>query len=377
MAQGRPVARQHPWSIVMSQYEARLERDLRRIHDRMEKLGNVVEAAMEHSIRAVMTGNEDLAYTTLLGDEQVNRLMREIDAMCHGFIALHLPSAGHLRTISATIRTNVQLERIGDYAVVICREAVRLSSPPVGAVARELEMVASDAKLMLHQSLRAFHEGNGEAARTTMHMADQAQVTMDKVYASLIDENQTLCAADLFAHFAIYNHLKRVFDQAKNICEETVFAVYGESKSPKVHTVLFIDEDNSFLTQMAEAIARKRFSELAVFASAGRTPASRPDPTMMAFMEEHGYDLSSAQMRRLDPAPETIKDYFVVVSLQGPAKSYLPEVPFHTSALTWDLGDPPAGSDSAETKRRCEEIYRETALQVQDLMALLTGDTSS
>jgi len=82
-------------------------------------------------------------------------------------------------------------------------------------------------------------------------------------------------------------------------------------------------------------------------------------------------------LRRLDPAPEAIGDYFVVVSLQGPAKSYLPEVPFHTSALTWDLGDPPAGSDSAETKRRCEEIYRETALQVQDLMALLTGDTSS
>ncbi len=361
----------------MTHYEARLEGDLRRIHDRTEQLGNLVEAALERSIRAVMTGSEDLAYTTILGDEQINRLMREIDAMCHGFIALHLPSAGHLRTISATIRTNVQLERIGDYAVVICREAVRLSSPPVGAVARELEMVANDAQLMLHQSLRAFHEGSGEVARATMHMADQAQTPMDKVYAALIDQNQTLPAADLFAHFAIYNHLKRVFDQAKNVCEETVFAVYGESKAAKVHRVLFLDEDNSFLTQMAEAIAHKRFSEKAVSSSAGRAPASGPDPIMVAFMEAHGYDLSGAEMRKLDPTPETIASYFVIVSLQGPVRSYLPEIPFHTSALTWDLGDPPKVKDTTETRRRCEELYREIALKVQDLMDLLAGDATT
>ena len=361
----------------MTHYEARLEGDLRRIHDRTEKLGKLVEAALERSIRAVMTGSEDLAYTTILGDEQINRLMREIDTMCHGFIALHLPSAGHLRRISATLRINMQLERIGDYAVVICREAVRLSSPPQGPLGRELEMVANDAQLMLHQSLRAFHKGSGEAARATMHMADQAQTTMDKVYASLIDQSQAIHAADLFAHFAIYNNLKRVFDQAKNVCEETVFAVYGESKAAKVHKVLFIDEDNSFLTQMAEAIARKRFSEKADFASAGRAPASGPDPIMVAFMEEHGYDLGEAEMRKLDPAPGTITNSFVVVSLQGPVKSYFPEIPFHTSALTWDLGDPPKVSDTTETRRRCEELYREIALKVQDLMDLLAGDAKA
>ena len=361
----------------MSVYEARLQRDLNQIRELVTTLSERVERSLENAVQVVFSGNEDLAYRTVLGDAAANRLCRELDRRCHAFVALHLPSAGHLRRLSSTLRVNLQLERVGDYAVTISREAMQLSSRPTGVIARELEMVANDVCRMLHQSIEAFREGNGEVARATMHLADNAEHTMDQLYEDLMGgENDGPPLKDLVAIFAIYSMLKRVWDQAKNICEETVFAVFGETKPAKIYKLLFIDEDNSALGPMAEAIGRKNFSERALYASGGRTPARRLDPSMVAFMESHGFDLSQMKPVAFDSKPEKLSDYFVIVSLQGPVRSYVGKVPFHTSALAWDVGSAPSGLGEAETRQRYEELYRELTGQLRDLADLLAGETT-
>ena len=78
----------------------------------MDAQAKMVQEAIKQSVHALQTGNTKLAYATVLNDHPINRKMREIDRLCHGFIAVHLPSAGHLRQISATIRTNIALERL-------------------------------------------------------------------------------------------------------------------------------------------------------------------------------------------------------------------------------------------------------------------------
>ena len=48
-------------------------------------------------------------------------------------------------------------------------------------------------------------------------------------------------------------------------------------------------------------------------------------------------------------------------------------MPFHTSALEWDLGAAP----EAGNEHRMEELYREAALQIKDLLELLRGEGAS
>ena len=110
----------------MSHFEERLEADLAGIRDWVWQLGGDVEQALRNAKQALLLHDEDLAYNTVLSDNPINRKSRACDRMCHAFIARHLPGAGHLREIAATIRVNVALERIGDYAVTISREAVQL-----------------------------------------------------------------------------------------------------------------------------------------------------------------------------------------------------------------------------------------------------------
>jgi phosphate transport system protein len=358
----------------MSHYEERLERDLTAVRGQVAEMADQVETGVKNAMHALQTGNDKLASATVIADHMINRSMRRIDQLCHQFIALHLPTAGHLRLLSSVIRANIELERIGDYAVTIAREALQLSAPPSGPMSRELERVGNETQLMLRQSIKAFNELNPEMAKGTMIMEEQMENDLDIIYSELMANDDRDRVKNLLAMFAVFTQLKRVADQAKNLCEETVFAATGDTKAPKVYNILFVDEDNSCQSQIAEAIARKNFPESGSYISAGRQPAVELNPAMVEFLDGHGVSLAlSAKPAPLDMTPLQLTTQHVIVSLQGPVKSYLDQVPFHTTPLEWDVGPAPESSDEAGIKR-LEELYRDISVQVRDLMEGLRGE---
>jgi phosphate transport system protein len=358
----------------MALYEKRLQEDLSHIREQIHAMGDQTEKALTNSIHALLTGNQKLANETILADHPINRRMREIDRLCHGFIARHLPSAGHLRLISSIIRINIQLERIGDYTVTIAREGLQLEQSLEGLMAREVETIANEAKQIFRQALSAFYDENAEMARATIQMPANLQFTLDGIYSSLMSGEHTRNSKEMFAVSVILSQLKRVADQAKNICEETIFALTGETKAKKAYNVLFVDEENNSLSQMAEAIAKKNFPNSGDYRSAGKAPAADIDQEMTQFLDRYGLDLSSRAPIPLDLAPQELANFHVIVSLQGPANSYISSIPFHTTYLEWDVGRPPVNLDEEETTQRYEEIYRELSCQIKELMELLRGE---
>ncbi len=358
----------------MTHYEERLEKDLIRIRERIAEMGANVNKALKNAVHALVTSNDKLAYATVLADLPINRHMRQTDKLCNAFLATHLPSAGHLRQISSSMRANIELERVGDYAVTICREAVQLSHPPADTVVREIELLANESLGALEQSVTAFHENNAEAARTIKTAASRVERTFETLYSRLVSSDQEENIKDLFGMFVILSLLGRIADQAKNICEDAIYAATGETKAPKVYNILFIDEDNSCQSQIAEAIARKLFPTHGSYTSAGRQAADTVDAQMVQFLEPRGLDIAAMKPKTLELVPDELAEFHVIVSLQGPIKSYIPEVPFHTTALEWDVGTAPTGLDEEQTNKRFEELYRDIALQVRDLMEILRGE---
>ncbi len=355
----------------MSLLEERLFRDQRKIRDKVAVQAQAVQEALDNAIHSLQTGNKRLAYNTILNDYPINRTMREIDRLCHSFIAVHLPSGTHLRLMSSIIRINIELERIGDYAVIIAREGIQMSAPPDDILGRELERMTADTMTMVKQSITAFNDLNAEIAQGTKHLADNVEFNMDAIYAEITEKSELQGVKDILALFVVFNQLKRVVDQAKNICEDTIFAVTGQQKKPKTYNILFIDEDNGLASQMAEAIARKNHSSRGNFRSAGRIAAAEVNPALLGFLSEHGCDLEGARTTAMSElSHHDISAQHVVVSLQGPIYSYLPEIPFHTNALEWDVGavSGPMGIQEMEA------MYRNLALNIKDLMDLMCGE---
>ena len=362
----------------MSHYEERLEQDVNRIRGEVVLVGDWVEKALRNAIRAVLTLDRPLAYATILGDKRINRAIERLDRHCHYFVARHLPSAGHLRFISSVLRMNVALERVGDYATTMSREAAQFSQPLEPTLHREVERMSKNVTQMFHQSLRAFEEGNAELAKATMY-GDLVERSFAAAFDELVrqSEENTRTERDEFATLVIFNMLERVGDQAVNICEETVFAETGETKPPTMYRILFLDRTNTTLGPMALSIARKGYPKSGKYYTAGLEPADDFEDDFRSFMEEHGNSIPELP-RGVDAVRESWSDYYVLVTLEGRTEDYLAKVPFRTVALEWNLEAPEVGELDPEQRREAyANVYREIASRVRVLMETLQGEDAS
>ena len=355
---------------MSTHYEERMEADLGEIKRKVRKVSDLVELQVERAIESLLTETTELANEAVLGDRQVNRRIKELDYLCHSFIVRHAPSGGPLRYVSAVMRLAVALERIGDYAGMMGREVVRLSASPPATIRRDIEMMGHQARHTLSQSLRAFHHGDVALAKAGLGLGDQMDVTLETILEELIAAGEAgeRSLEDLFALQRIVNLVKRVAEQADNVCEQAIFAASGEQRERRIYRVLFVDERNDRSSQIAEAYARKAFPESGAYRSAGWKPARAIDPVLVEFMDTRGIDLRTAVPKKLQPVSHLPERYHVIVAFSPDAREHLGEIPYRTTLLEWKHGVGPGAYPET-----LEKLYQDLAVRVRDLMTTLAG----
>jgi phosphate transport system protein len=350
----------------MSHLEERMETDLNYIRDWLWRLGEEVERALRNAKKVLMLRDSAMAYDIILGDHPINRDSRECDRLCHTFIARYLPGAGALREMASTIRINVVLERIGDYAVTISREALQLTAPLPDRFASHVDSLADDAIEILSEARAAFRAGNAERAIALMQAAKRMEGRMDGLYEELFAADDRMDGPTMMAIFTVFNMFRRVADQSKNICDQTVYAVRGVAKIPKVYPILFLDQRGSGIGQLAAAIGRHSFPDAAQFSVAtpgGSDPLSAP---LREFLAEAGLSDNELETEPLAALEHDFSHFIVLVSVHGNVSDYVEKVPFHSSALSWSI---PQDADRAEQ-------YRQLRREITDLVTLLAGDSA-
>jgi phosphate transport system protein len=349
-----------------------LSRDLEAIRDQVRSIGTAVHQALVSAVRSLLERDEALASTTILGDGAINRATRECDRMAHAFVVRHLPSARHLRFVSSVLRMDVALERVGDYARTVAREAAILSAPLPDEAARDVERLGREATSMLEQSVRAFVQGDVELAREARKRAPEVDEIFQRVYGDLLQagERHERPTQDLFAFLSAVSCLERVGDQAKNVCEETIFTATGETKDPKVYPILFVDQYGDLLAPMASAYARKAYPNSGRYDTASWAPFHEVDGRVLAFLDRQGAPPSDRSPQLFDPSRKLLSGFHVVVGLQEGVRERISEVPYGTVFVQWRLdGDPARSGDEEELVA----LYRAIAHEVAGLMEALRG----
>ena len=353
----------------MSLYEQRLADDKSALRRRVHKLGQDVNAAVRSSVAALLAGERARSYELILADLPINRESRALDRACHAFVARHLPSAGHLRFVSSVMRMNLELERVGDYAVSVSRHAVQLDAAPEGWVAEQMATLAESACAMLEEAMTAFSTGDAELARDTKPLAKRMQSDLDAVYGRLASES-TLSVKEGASVLSVFNKLGRVCAQAKNVCEVTLFEQLGETKPPKRYRILFVDARAALIAPLAELLARKAFPESGTYESAGYRPASELAPELVSLADELGLDAAEVAPKKL---PSSLQAYHVVVWLNGDSTHQLKEVPYETVLLHWDLPKLSEAGD-AGVEARLRDIGNALSANIRELMVTMRGE---
>ncbi len=203
------------------------EADLQALKNRLLNMGALVEERVHLAVRALMERDPRAAEEIVQGDQEVNALQIEIDDRCLKLLALQQPMATDLRLIAAAMKINADLERIGDQAVNIAQNAVRiLAAPPLKPII-DLPRMAEIAQGMTRAALDAFVRRDAALARSVLVGDDEVDQLKDTIFRVLL----TYMMADpgtierALSLILVSRNLERIADHATNIAEDVIFLV--------------------------------------------------------------------------------------------------------------------------------------------------------
>jgi len=200
------------------------------LRERILRMGGLVEQMTRRVVQALVERNVGILAEVRGMETQVNQLHIEIDEACIELIALRQPAAADLRFITAAMKINTDMERIGDQAInIVERAEVLLTVPPLKPLI-DIPRMADIAQEMLKASLDAFVNGDDELAYSTILRDDTVDQLKDQVFRELLtfmmaDPTTIPRAMELIL---VSRHLERIADHATNICEDVIFMVKGK-----------------------------------------------------------------------------------------------------------------------------------------------------
>jgi phosphate transport system protein len=206
------------------------EDQLEEMKERMLFMSSLVEKAIHTSLEGLNHRNENLATQVLVDMEpQINELHLELDDRALQLLALQQPMAVDLRFITATMKINSDLERMGDQAVNIAQRALSIVAQPALKPLIDIPRMADIAKGMVRDALDAFVRRDTDLARQVVLRDDEVDSYRDLIFRELIahmirDPRHILQALDLIL---VSRNLERIADHATNIAEDVIYMVLG------------------------------------------------------------------------------------------------------------------------------------------------------
>ena len=200
------------------------------IKDEVLRMGSLVGAQIGLAIEALVAHDAEKATAAIVGDGRINEAQRHIASLVVTTIATQQPVARDLRFLLALDHVNYELERMGDHAASVAKQARKLAphAPLKGYV--DLPRMGELAAEQVRSVLRALVDLDVDAAREVAARDDD----VDRLYHAIFDEVLELMRADsgnvergtriLFAA----HYLERIGDRVTNIAEDVVFQATGD-----------------------------------------------------------------------------------------------------------------------------------------------------
>ncbi len=193
-------------------------------------MGHLVEVAVESSLRALLDGDATAAVEVIDGDDAVDAIELEIEEKCIEILARRQPVAKDLRLVTAILKINSDLERIGDLAVNIAERSEVLALVDLLPFRPDVSRMAAVIKLMVQKGLEALVKMDTALAMRVWDM----DIEPDRLYREILGEASHFMRSnpnrigDTLHLLGALRNLERIGDHATNIAEDVIYMVEGQ-----------------------------------------------------------------------------------------------------------------------------------------------------
>ena len=206
------------------------EREIEELEQRLLDLSHAVELALGQAAKALLSQNEEMAESVIIGEELINTTTYEIEDYVNKLVAREQPVATDLRFIITSLHVVIALERMGDLAVHVARVAQKLASESYIMPLISMNLMADRASQMVRESVHAFLSRDEQVAQEVAAGDDLIDNTYSQMFRELLtymmESPKTIAQAQTLLFAA--KQFERVGDQATNICEAATYVATGQ-----------------------------------------------------------------------------------------------------------------------------------------------------
>ncbi len=214
-----------PKPFTREQMEAREQE----IKDGILRMGSMVAERMVAAIEALENHDAAAATAVIEGDDDINREQQRISTLVTQAIIRDQPVARDLRFLMALDHAAYDLERMGDHAANVAKQARKLAPQPPLRDHLGLPDMGRQVAQQVRDVLSAIVDVDVERARAVARLDDEIDATYHRIFAETLD----LMRADpanvdpgtriLFAA----HYIERTGDRVTDIAEDIVFLATG------------------------------------------------------------------------------------------------------------------------------------------------------
>lgn len=222
----------------MTSQETHLQQMLVTLRTRLLVMCAATGLALDDACKALLEGDAGRAGAVIDGDDVINALENEIDAMALSILARAQPVARDLRFVVSALRMVLDLERIGDEAASIAERTILMRDMPPLPIMDDVKNLAHMARKLYTDAVSAFREGNRELALRVGRDDEAIQMEV-RIFQRLMQDMGTRIDPHTGIHvILILRALNRIWRRAVNIAEHTYFVLEGVSiKHKKVDEI--------------------------------------------------------------------------------------------------------------------------------------------
>jgi phosphate transport system protein len=180
-------------------------------------------------VRAIVERDAELAHRVVEGDARVNEAQREISEAVVSTIATQSPVARDLRFLMALDHVAIELERIGDHASGIAKQALRIGLeaplPALADVARMGEVAADQVRAVIE----ALIDVDEARARLVAAGDDEIDHGYRMVFADVVEQmRHDPRTVERGTRLILAAHwIERIGDRVTNVAEDVVYLTSG------------------------------------------------------------------------------------------------------------------------------------------------------
>jgi phosphate transport system protein len=193
------------------------------------EMGNKAEEILDLAVKGYLSRDSELCSEVFAAERDINQAERRIDELALELLASQQPLAGDLRLITACMKINSDLERVGDAAVNIAQRGLADAAMPPVELRVDIPRIVAAASGMIRRALNAFIERDADLAYAVLRMDDIVDRMDDDAWKDLVrrmHEEPDVIDQALDALIVVRN-LERVADHATNIAEDVIFWIQG------------------------------------------------------------------------------------------------------------------------------------------------------